>query len=143
MAAIHQEISIDVPAEQLWDAMRDVGALPTRLVAGFVSDCRLDGNARIVTFANGMVAREVIVDLDDTRRRLAWSATGGRLTHHNASAQVFAEGPGRCRVVWIADLLPDAMAPAIAGMIAQGLTAMKTTLEAAPRPDPARPLGAR
>jgi hypothetical protein len=122
---------IDVPAAQLWDALRDVGALPTRLVKGFVTECRLEGEARIVTFANGVVARELIVDVNDADQRLVWSASGGRLTHHNASAQVFAEGPSRCRVVWIADLLPHAMAPAIAGMIEQGLAAMKATLEAA------------
>lgn len=129
MASIRREVSIDVPAEILWDALRDVGALHTRLVVGFVTDCRLDGDARIVTFANGMVAREVIIDVSDSERRVAWSATGGRLTHHNASAQIFSEGSSRCRLVWIADLLPDEMAPAIAGMIEQGLAAMKKTLE--------------
>lgn len=129
MASIRREVLIDVPAETLWSAVRDVGALHTRLVTGFVTDCRLDGNARIVTFANGVVARELIVDVDDAGRRLAWAAVGGRLTHHNASAQVFAEGPDRCRLVWIADLLPDEMAPAITGMIEQGTAAMKKTME--------------
>ncbi|HJV96782.1 MAG TPA: SRPBCC family protein, partial [Albitalea sp.] len=95
------------------------------------TDCRLEGDARVVTFANGVVARELIVDLDDAARRLAWAAVGGRLTHHNASVQVFAEGEARSRVVWIADLLPDAMAPAIDAMIGQGIAAMKTTLERA------------
>jgi len=132
MASIHRETIIDVPAAQLWDALRDIGALPTRLVKGFVTECRLEGDdARIVTFANGVVARELIVDVGEAEQRLVWSAAGGRLTHHNASAQVFAEGPSRCRVVWIADLLPHAMAPAIAGMIEQGLAAMKATLEEA------------
>jgi len=134
MASIHQDILIEVPAEQLWDALRDVGALPTRLVQGFVTDCQLDGDARIVTFANGLIAREVIVTLDEPRRRLVWSAAGGRLSHHNASAQVFEEGPARCKVVWIADLLPHEMAPAINDMIAQGLAAMKRTLEQAAGP---------
>lgn len=129
MASIRREVLIDVPAEKLWSALRDVDALHTRLVTGFVTDCRMDGNARIVTFANGVVARELIVDVDDTGRRLAWAAVGGRLTHHNASAQVFAEGPDRCRLVWIADLLPDEMAPAITGMIEQGTAAMKKTME--------------
>lgn len=131
MASIRREVSIDVAPAQVWDALRDVGALHTRLVTGFVTDCRLEGDARVVTFANGVVARELIVDVDDRDRRLAWSAAGGRLTHHNASAQVFAEGPTRSRVVWIADLLPSEMAPAIAGMIEQGIAAMKKTLEAA------------
>jgi carbon monoxide dehydrogenase subunit G len=131
MASIRNEALIDVPAEHVWAALRDVGALHTRLVAGFVTDCRLDGDARIVTFANGMVARELIVDVNDADRRLVWAAVGGRLEHHNASAQVFAEGADRSRVVWIADLLPHAMAPAIAAMIEQGLMAMKRTLEQA------------
>ena len=136
MASIRKEISIAVPAEQLWDAMRDVGALHTRLVAGFVVDCRLEGESRTVTFANGMVATELIIDVNDADRRVAWSAVGGRLTHHNASAQVFAEGDGNSRVVWIADLLPHELAPSIAGMIEQGLAAMKQTLErAASSPD--------
>lgn len=109
--------------------MRDVGALHTRLVAGFVTDCRLEGEARIVTFANGAVARELIVDVCDDDRRVAWSSVGGRMTHHNASAQVFDDGEGRSRVVWIADLLPHELAPAIATMIDHGMTAMKRTLE--------------
>jgi hypothetical protein len=72
--------------------------------------------------------KELIVDLDDQAKRVAWSAVGGRLTHHNASMQVFAEGEG-CRAVWIADLLPNEMAPAIACMIDQGLAAMKKNFE--------------
>jgi hypothetical protein len=44
---------------------------------------------------------------------------------------VFTDGSGS-RVVWIADLLPNALAPAIAGMIEQGLSAMKKTLESSP-----------
>jgi len=131
MASIRKEILIAVAPQQVWDAMRDVGALHTRLVRGFVTDCRLDGDARVVTFANGIVARELIVDVNDADRRVAWSAVGGRLTHHHASAQVFDEGDGGSRVVWFADLLPDAMAPAVEAMIEQGLAAMKATLERA------------
>ena len=128
VASIRREISIDVAPEAVWAAMRDVGALHTRLVAGFVTDCRLDGDARVVTFANGVVARELIVDVDDDQRRIAWAAVGGRLTHHNASAQVFSHATGS-RVVWIADLLPNELAPGIASMIEHGLAAMKMTLE--------------
>jgi len=131
MASIRKEVFIAVPPSQVWDALRDVGALHTRLVSGFVTDCRMDGDARVVTFANGMVARELIVDVDDNERRVVWASVGGRLTHHNASAQVFAEGIGSSLVVWMADLLPNELAPAITGMIEQGLLAMKKTLESA------------
>ena len=134
MASIRKEVLIEVAPEQVWSALRDVGALHTRLVTGFVTDCRLEGDARVVTFANGMVARELIVDIDDTGRRVVWSAVGGRLSHHNASAQVFADERGGSRVVWIADLLPHELAPAIATMIEQGLVAMKRTLEGAAVP---------
>jgi carbon monoxide dehydrogenase subunit G len=135
MASIRREISIDVSPDEVWSALRDVGALHTRLVVGFVTDCHMDGNTRVVTFANGVVAREVIVDVNDSERRLVWSASGGRLTHHNASAQVVAESNGSSRLVWIADLLPDDMAGAIAAMIEQGTIAMKRTLELAAKDD--------
>jgi hypothetical protein len=115
----------------VWDALRDVGALHTRLVVGFVIDCKLVGNTREVTFANGMKATETIIDVDDQRRRVAWMAPGGALTHYSASAQVFEVTDRTCEVRWIADLLPNEMAPSIDGMIQQGLAAMKRTLERA------------
>ncbi len=129
MASIHQEARIEARPEDAWDALRDVGNIHRRLCPGFLADCRMDGpDARIVTFGNGMSVKELIVDIDDARRRVAWSAVGGRLSHHNASMQVFADGEG-CRAVWIADLLPSELAGTIAGMIEQGLAAMKKTLD--------------
>jgi carbon monoxide dehydrogenase subunit G len=131
MASIRREMTMQVRPEQVWDAIRDVGAVHQRLAPGFVVDTRMDGDARIVTFGNGLVARELIVDMDEESRRLVWAAVGGRLTHHNASLQVFAETEGRSRVVWIADLLPHALGPTIASMIEQGMGVMKQTLERA------------
>ena len=129
MASVHREIVIERPVDDVWDALADVGALHTRLAPGFVSDCRLEPGARVVTFANGMVARELIVDVDAERRRVAWAVVGGRLSHHNASAQVFAEGAHATRFVWIADFLPDEHAAAIATMIDHGLAAIKRHLD--------------
>jgi len=129
MASIRKEIPLESSAENVWAAVRDVGALHQRLVPGFVVDTRLEEGARIVTFGNGMVVRELIVDLDDESRRLAWSARGGRLTHHNASVQVLADGARRCRLVWIADLLPNELAGEIRAMIDQAAAVMKKTLD--------------
>ena len=132
MASIRTEIVIETRPEAVWDVVRDVGAVHERLAPGFVVDTRLEPGARTVTFASGLVARELIVDVDDTARRLVWAVVGSpRLTHHNASLQVFDEGERRSRLVWIADLLPNAAAPVIAGMIDQGLAIMKPTLEKA------------
>ena len=133
MASIRKEIVLEAPAEHVWEAVRDVGALHTRLVPGFVVDTRLEPDARVVTFGNGMVVRELIVDLDEAARRLAWSARGGRLSHHNASVQVFADGDRRSRLVWIADLLPNELAGDIRAMIEQATMIMKKTLEASVR----------
>jgi hypothetical protein len=124
---------IEARPEAAWDALRDVGAIHQRLAPGFVTDVRLEDGVRVVTFGNGMVARELIVTVDDEARRLVWSVVAGEMTHHNASAQVLAEGEDRSRFVWIADLLPNELAPAIAGMIDQGLVVIKQTLERSAR----------
>jgi len=130
MASIHREIRIDSRPQKVWDAVRDIGNIHKRLVPGFVTDCRMDGDdARIVTFGNGLVVKEIIVDLDDSSRRLCWLAKSDQLTHYNASMQIFADGEDGCRAVWIADLLPNEAAPAIGAMIDQGMGAMKKTLE--------------
>ena len=130
MASIHKEISIDAPADHVWNALRDVGAIHTRLARGFVLDTRLHGDTRVVSFAGGFVARERIVDLDDRHRRIAYSIVEGRPTYHHASIQALPDGDGRTRVVWIADLQPDELAPIVGGMMEQGCAAMKRTLEA-------------
>ena len=131
MASIRTEITIDAPPEAVWDALRDWGAVHERLARGFVTETRLDGDDRIVTFVNGTVARERLVDLDDEGRRLVWSVTDGPFTHHNGSAQVFAEGEDGTRFVWIADLLPNELATRIEPLMEQGMRAIKETLESA------------
>jgi carbon monoxide dehydrogenase subunit G len=130
MASIRREVQVNAPPERIWDAVRDVGAVHQRLAPGFVVGTKLEEGARVVTFANGMTARELIVDVDDAARRLVWSVVGSsQLTHHNASLQVIAEAGGRSRIVWIADLLPNEVAGYIQAMIEQGMGVMKRTLE--------------
>jgi carbon monoxide dehydrogenase subunit G len=125
MASIHQEITLAAPPEQVWDAVRDIGALHTRLVPGFVVNTVLEEGARVVTFANGMVARELILSCDDDRRRLAWTIVGGRMTHHNGVFEVFAAPGGGTRAVWSADLLPHDLSGPIGGLMAEGMAAMQ------------------
>jgi carbon monoxide dehydrogenase subunit G len=129
MATIHEEFEVPAPADAVWAVLREFGAVD-RLAPGFVTACALeeDGAVRRVTFFNGMEVRERLVTRDEAARRLVYSATGGRATHHNAVAQVVEAGPGRCRFVWTTDLLPDAMAPAIAQMMKQGAQAMRSAL---------------
>ena len=128
MATINKEVEIHAPPEQVWDALRDVGALHSRLATGFVADTRMEGNARIVTFANGMVVREDIVAVDDAARRVAWAIIGQQFHHYNGAARVFDHADG-ARFVWTTDLLPDELAPNVDAMMTAGIAAIKKTIE--------------
>lgn len=129
MASIRKELRLNVPSKDVWDAVRDVGAVHKRLCPGVLKDARLENDARIVTFANGMVVRELIVDIDDDARRFVWAAEGEPLKHHNASMQVFDDGDRSSRLVWITDILPNGIAGDIQMLINQGAVAIQQTLE--------------
>ena len=131
MATIYQEIEIEAPAERVWAALADFGALHTRLVPGFVTDTELVGDTRKVTFFTGAVATERLVGVDERQHRLAYTVTDGPFgaEHHHASAQVLPAGEGRSRFVWITDVLPDELATPTAGLMERGLATIKATLE--------------
>ena len=129
MGSICKEILTVAGADEVWSAVRDIGALHTRLVPGFVTDTRLEPGARIVTFGNAMMLREPIIAVDNGARRLVWSAEGGPFTHYNASLQVFAEKEGSTRVVWIADFLPDEAASNQNTAMESAMRIMKATLD--------------
>jgi hypothetical protein len=128
MASIHRDIPIDAHPDDVWAAVRDFGAVHRRLAPGFVLDARLEGEARIVTFHNGTVARELLVDCDDARRRLVYAVISERVKHYSASVQVTADGETRTRMVWIVDVLPDEIAPYVAGQMDQAVVAMQKAL---------------
>jgi hypothetical protein len=98
MASIRKDIPLDADPDDVWAAVRDFGAVH-RLAPGFVVDTKLDADARIVTFENGTVARELLVDCDDTRRRLVYAIVGERVKHHNASVEIVADGETRSRMI--------------------------------------------
>lgn len=128
MASIHKDIAINARPEDVWDAARDFGAVHQRLAPGFATDARLDGDARVVTFHNGTVVREQLVDCDDARRRLVYAVISERVEHYSASVQVAADGEARTRMIWIVDVLPNQIAPYIAGQMDQAVLAMQKTL---------------
>lgn len=132
VATIYKEILIDAPADHVWDALRDFGALHVRLVPGFVVAAEMRGDVRVITFFNGSIAQERLVGTDDDARRLAYTVIDGPLgaVHHHASAQVLAQNDGRSRFVWVTDVLPDELAAPIHGLMDQGLGIVKETLEA-------------
>ena len=130
MASVRRQIEIDAPAASVWDAIRDFGAVHERVVPGFVVDCRLEGDARVVTFFSGNVQREPLVDLDDAARRLVYAATDSPLgaTHYNASLQVFGATENRSRVEWIIDVLPHELGDVLGGLMDRAAESMRRTL---------------
>jgi hypothetical protein len=131
MASIHKEIVIEVVPEKVWAAVRDVGAVHRRLVPGYAADTHIDGDFRILTMPNGDVVRELILAIDDEKRRLAYAVIESRmpLVYHHASFQVFAEGKHHSRLVWITDVLPHTLAVEIHPRVERGAIVMKQTLE--------------
>jgi hypothetical protein len=131
MATIIREIRIDIAPADAWAALTDFGRVHQRLASGFVTDCTLDApDVRTITFINGAVAKERLVGVDEDARRLAYSVVESALdlSHHNAAAKIVEDGDGT-RFVWTTDVLPDDVAPTIAGLMDAGIAAIKSTLE--------------
>jgi carbon monoxide dehydrogenase subunit G len=130
MASVRKQVHLDAPPERVWDAVRDFGALHERLVPGFVVDTRLEDGVRVVTFGNGVVQREPLVDLDDALRRLVYTAVDSPMgaTHYNASVQVFPDGAGT-RIEWVVDVLPDTLRDLLDSVMDAAATAMRAALD--------------
>jgi hypothetical protein len=134
MATVRKEWTLAVPAATAWDVVRDVSAVHTRLAPGFVTASTMeregDTETRVLTFFNGLVARETILSVDDAAMRLAYTARSERLQHHNGVLQVLPDGAA-CRAVWTIDLLPHAAAPVIGQMMDAGAQAMQQAMKRA------------
>lgn len=126
MASIRKETVLGASADVVWDALRDIGALHTRLVPGFVVATQLEPGARVVTFSTGQVVRELIVDVSEAERRVVWAVVDGPFQHYNGAAQVFSDRSEGSRFVWVVDLLPNELKDHTALMMDRGLEAVRT-----------------
>jgi hypothetical protein len=127
MASLHKDIPIDASSDRVWAVVRDFGAVE-RLAPGFVVEAKLDGDSRVVTFANGNVAREILVDCDETRRRLVYAITNERVKHYNAAVEIVSDGAASSRLLWTVDLLPHEIAPYVESQMDQAALAMQRAL---------------
>jgi carbon monoxide dehydrogenase subunit G len=130
MASLHRDIPINAPPDAVWAAVRDFGAVQ-KLAPSFVIEAKLDGDARIVTFANGNVAREMLVDCGDARRRLVYAISSERVKHYNAAVEVLGDGAANSRLLWTVDVLPHEVAPYVSGQMDQAALAMQQGLRRA------------
>ncbi len=129
MATIYKEFFVNAPLEFVWEAIRDVEAVHTRLAREFVTDTSFSEGVRTITFGNGNVVREQIISISDELHRLAYASIEGQASHHNASLQVFDDTNGGSRVLWITDLLPEHIHGSIAQMVELGSFAIQQTVE--------------
>ena len=74
------------------------------------------------------MARELLVDCDDARRRLVYAIVSERVKHYSASVQVRADGDTRTRLIWTIDVLPNEIASYIDGQMDQAVLAMQKAL---------------
>jgi uncharacterized protein YndB with AHSA1/START domain len=130
MAAVHVETRIRAPAQRVWQALAATGDA-YKAFAGVLKDSRMESeDLRIATFANGMVAKERIISVEPQRMRIAYSVIE-QFVHHSATMQVVARGDQECDFVWIADVLPHAVAAQITPLMEQGAKALRTVMEKA------------
>ena len=128
MATLRKEIPVAAGAAPVWQRLRDFAQVHTKVAPGFLTDLKMDNGDRIVTFFNGLVARERLVTLDDKACRLVYAVVEGRASHYNAAVQ--SSPRATAGVVWTIDLLPDELAAAIGGMMDEAAKVMRTTLAA-------------
>jgi Polyketide cyclase / dehydrase and lipid transport len=131
MGSMTQEVLTAAAPDEVWDAIRDIGALHTRLVPGFVVNAQLIPGGRRVTFASGRIVEEPIVSSSDALRKLVWTVKAEDLpfTHYNGSVQVHARAAGGSRVEWTADFLPDSAAAVLEPLMSAGAEAMRRALQ--------------
>jgi hypothetical protein len=129
MASIRRELELSVPADGVWDALADFGAVHRRVAPGFLQDTKLEGESRVVTFANGAVFREHLVDLDHVRRRLVYAIADLPFITYQGTVEVEPVGVDNCRLVWTVDMLPNEHRGQIAQQMDIAVKAMKSALE--------------
>ncbi len=132
MTSLRNEILVDVPAADAWAALKSISKTH-ELFAGVLVDSRLEGDIRTVTFANGLVARERIVAVDESRMRVAYAVLD-IFEQHAASMRIVPVSARQCRFVWKSDFLPGTKAATVGPLMAQGCAALKRAIEASPPP---------
>ncbi|WP_406284110.1 SRPBCC family protein [Embleya sp. NBC_00896] len=133
MTHIHETRTIDAPVEDVWAIIGEFDTGPTRMAPGFVVECRLEApDTRLVTFANGMTARERLIELDAEARSVTYSVIGGSSTptRDRATMRVLPTADGRTTFVWTRDVLPDALGVPMAQAMVHGSDLVKATMEA-------------
>jgi hypothetical protein len=134
MTSVSRDISIHAPSDVVWDAVRDVGAVHERLLPGLVSATTVVPDGRLVSFGNGMLVRERILDVDDDSRRLVHTLNSGWSCHYVSVMRVNSAGAAHCRLLWTVDYRPDRY-DLMPRVVDRAVELIRRTLEAPPQHD--------
>lgn len=130
MASIRIQFEIEADAAQVWRVIGDWANGPVLMAPGHVVSSHAAGNDRVVTFADGFVARERLVARDVEARRIVYSLIGESAPEHdNAVMHIFPDGAGRCRFIWSRDVLPDEAEDPLRTAMQVAVPIIKRTLE--------------
>lgn len=124
MPTIYRETHIDVPADEVWEALANVGAID-RLV-DFLGEVTLDGDYRSCDLGDHGRLDELIVATDPEHRRIAYSIKESpfQLSHHHGSMQAVPDGGGT-KFVWWSDFLPAEPEEALTEAVDQTLDSIR------------------
>lgn len=94
MPQAHYSKVLAVPADQVWDLLRDFSALPRWM--SFLASCELKDGARpdqvgavlVITRQDGQVVEETLRELSDHTRRLGFAITKGGAPLRDAYATI-------------------------------------------------------
>lgn len=131
MTMIRRTFTVPVGPDEVWDVLRDIGAVHTRLAPGFVTDTVVVApDTRRVSFANGAIVTEQIVTLDEDARRLAYTILERAAEHHHASFEVLP-APEGATVVWTTDVMRGAVAETFRATMVAAVPVMAAALSRA------------
>lgn len=127
MATLYRETDLNAPADEVWNALADVGALNTLIT--FLGDVTVEGEERVCSLGDDKL-RELIVTVDDEHRRVAYSVQESpfNFAHHHSSMQVIPNGE-TTKFVWWTDVKPDETAPVLAQAIDQSVDSIRQAID--------------
>lgn len=129
---------LNVPADQVWDAVRNIGRLDVWFP--FIDTCRVEGEGpgawRFMTIADhGGEIQDTIVEIDDSRRRLVYlrPVSPFPVTSYTGTVEVFTSYDGLGVIVWTIDFESTAedasqVAELVYSAIGEGILGMENDL---------------
>ena len=130
---------LDVPAEAVWEAIRQIGRLEVwfPIIEACVVEGEGVGSVRLMTLAGGGEIKDTIAEIDDSQMRLTYlrPISPFPVSYYRGTVEVFKSYDGLAVVVWTIDFESrpeeaDAVAEVVRNAISDGIDGMEKDLKA-------------